>query len=42
MKTFVEKELLPYCFEWEEKLEVPQEVRVKLYKAGVTLLVLTF
>jgi len=25
---------MPYIFEWEESLQVPQEVRIKLYKAG--------
>lgn len=35
LKSYVELNLLPYVFDWEENMEVPQEVRVNLYQAGL-------
>ena len=35
MRNFVEKELKPFVDEWDEDKEVPNEVLLKAYEAGV-------
>eukprot|EP00026_Physarum_polycephalum_P002369 Phypoly_transcript_02375.p1 GENE.Phypoly_transcript_02375~~Phypoly_transcript_02375.p1 ORF type:complete len:492 (+),score=67.09 Phypoly_transcript_02375:69-1544(+) len=34
MRTFLDKEISPFCFEWDEKKALPKEIFVKCYKAG--------
>lgn len=35
VRDFVEKELMPYIHEWDEKGEFPNELHEKSYKAGI-------
>ena len=34
MREFVERELMPFCHEWDEAKEVPPQVREKCFAAG--------
>lgn len=34
MREFVDKEITPYCFEWDEKRAIPKEIFRKCYEAG--------
>lgn len=34
MREFVEKEIMPYCHEWDENKQFPRQLYVKAYKAG--------
>jgi alkylation response protein AidB-like acyl-CoA dehydrogenase len=34
MREFVEKEIMPFTFEWDEAKAVPKELFEKCYKAG--------
>ncbi|OZJ05644.1 hypothetical protein BZG36_01474 [Bifiguratus adelaidae] len=35
MRQFVEKEIMPFCFEWDEAKKIPREVFIKCAKAGI-------
>jgi len=34
IRAFVEKEIMPYCHEWDEKKSIPRELWKKCYQAG--------
>jgi len=34
MREFVEKEIIPYCFEWDEAKKVPMTLYKKCFEAG--------
>jgi len=34
MREFVEREIMPFCHEWDEKKKLPQELYGKCYRAG--------
>ncbi|CEG76177.1 Putative Acyl-CoA dehydrogenase [Rhizopus microsporus] len=35
MREFISKEIMPYCYEWDEAKKIPKEVFVKAAKAGL-------
>jgi predicted heme/steroid binding protein len=35
MRAFVDKEIAPYCHEWDEAKKIPKELYQKLYQAGI-------
>ncbi|KNE70046.1 hypothetical protein AMAG_15035 [Allomyces macrogynus ATCC 38327] len=35
MRAFVDKELMPYCHEWDEAKQIPREVYLKAGRAGI-------
>lgn len=34
MREWVEREIIPYCHEWDENKHVPHEIRRKAFEAG--------
>ena len=35
VRAFVEKEITPFCYEWDEAKKVPKEVFIKAAQAGI-------